>query len=185
MTDQKILELLNQRNEKALTVVQEQYGRYCYSVAYNVLGSKEDAEECVNDTLIRVWNAIPPAQPKSIGAYAAAATRNIAKNRWKSMHAQRRSGTEADLALEELVISPEAPDNVEHEADSRALGEGLNRFLSLLPQKQRIIFVQRYWYFMQVDDIAADLGIPKSTVTVTLVRLRKKLRDYLEKEGLL
>ena len=185
MNDRAILELLNRRDEKGLAAVQEQYSGYCYTVAYNVLGSREDAEECVNDTLIKVWNAIPPAQPESIGAYAAATARNLAKNRWKSMHAQRRCGTEANVALEELVILPEAPDNVEHEIDSRETGEALNRFLGSLPEKQRKIFVQRYWYFMPVEDIAADLHIPKSTVTVTLTRLRKKLRDYLEKEGLL
>ena len=185
MNDRAILELLNRRDEKGLAAVQEQYSGYCYTVAYNVLGSREDAEECVNDTLIKVWNAIPPDPPQSIGAYAAGAARNLAKNRWKSMHAQRRCGTEANVALEELVILPEAPDNVEHEIDSRETGEALNRFLGSLPEKQRKIFVQRYWYFMPVEDIAADLDIPKSTVTVTLTRLRKKLRDYLEKEGLL
>ena len=185
MTDHAILELFNRRDEKGLAAVQEQYSGYCYTVAYNVLGSREDAEECVNDTLIRLWNSIPPAQPESIGAYAAAAARNIAKNRWNQLHAQRRSGTEASIALEELVISPEAPDDVENEIDSRETGEAINRFLGGLHEKQRKIFVQRYWYFMPVEDIAADLRIPKSTVTVTLVRLRKKLRDYLEQEGLL
>ena len=185
MTDRAILELLNRRDEKGLTAVQEQYSGYCYTVAYNILGSREDAEECVNDMLIRLWNAIPPAQPENVGAYAAAAAKNLARNRYVSRKAQRRGGAEEHLPLEELVILPEAPDNVEQEVDSRALGSGLNRFLGTLSEKQRKIFVQRYWFLMPVDDIAADLRIPKSTVTVTLVRLRKKLRNYLEKEGLL
>ena len=185
MTDHAILELLNARDEKGLAAVQEQFSGYCYSVAYNILGSREDAEECVNDTLIKVWNAIPPAQPESIGAYAAAAARNLAKNRWKSLHAQRRSGTEANIALEELAFMPKNDDDVEREIDSRELGQGFNRFLATVSAKQRKIFVQRYYYMMPVEEIAADLGIPKSTVTVTLVRLRKMLREFLEKEGLL
>ncbi|MBQ3939620.1 MAG: sigma-70 family RNA polymerase sigma factor [Oscillospiraceae bacterium] len=185
MTDRAILELLNRRDEKGLTAVQEQYSGYCYTVAYNILGSREDAEECVNDMLIRLWNAIPPAQPENVGAYAAAAAKNLARNRYVSRMAQRRGGAEEHLPLEELVILPEAPDNVEQEVDSREIGSGLNRFLGTLSEKQRKIFVQRYWFLMPVDDIAADLRIPKSTVTVTLVRLRKKLRNYLEKEGLL
>ncbi len=185
MTDQAILECLNRRDEKGLAAVQAQYSGYCYSVAYNILGNSEDAEECVNDMLIKVWNAIPPAQPESIGAYAAAAARNLAKNRWKSMHAQRRSGTEAEIALEELVSVPRADDDVEREVDSHELGQAFNRFLDSVSEKQRKIFIQRYWFMMPVEDIAADLGLPKSTVTVTLVRLRKKLRAYLKKEGLL
>ena len=109
----------------------------------------------------------------------------IPKNRWKAQHRQRRGGGEAAVALEELLSEPVAQDDVEHEVDSHALGEALNRFLGTLSAEHRKIFVQRYWYFSPVDDIAEDLGITKSKVTVTLMRTRKKLQDYLEKEGLL
>ncbi|MBQ5335021.1 MAG: sigma-70 family RNA polymerase sigma factor [Oscillospiraceae bacterium] len=185
MTDQAIIELLNRRDERGLAAIQTQYGGYCYTVAMNITGIREDAEECVNDTLTKLWNAIPPAKPDNLAAYAAATARNLAKNRRRANLAASRGGGETVLPLEELTVFPEAPDNVEQEADCRALGEGLTRFLGTLKEKQRKIFVQRYWFLMPVEDIASDLRIPKSTVTVTLVRLRSKLRDYLEKEGLL
>ena len=185
MTDQAIIELLNQRDEQGLAAIQAQYSSGCYAVAYRITGIREDAEECVNDMLTKLWNAIPPAKPDNLAAYALATARNLAKNRRRANLAVSRGGAETVLPLDELTILPEAPDNVEQEADCRALGEGLTRFLGTLKEKQRRIFVQRYWYLMPVEDIAADLRIPKSTVTVTLVRLRRKLRDYLEKEGLL
>lgn len=185
MTDQAIIELLNQRDERALTAIQAQYSSGCFAVAYRITGSREDAEECVNDMLTKLWNAIPPASPDNLGAYAAAAARNLAKNRRRANQAVSRGGAETIVALDELLIMPKAPDNVEQETDCRALGEGVNRFLGTLKEKQRRVFVQRYWFMMSVEEISDDLQIPKSTITSMLVRLRRKLHDFLEEEGLL
>lgn len=185
MQDSEMLGMFQSRNEAVLTHVEKQFGSYCYTIAYNILGNEQDAEECVNDTWINLWNSIPPAAPENFYAFTAAVTRNIAKNRWKAQHRQRRGGGEAAVALEELLGEPAAGDDVEREVDSHALGEALNAFLGTLSADHRKIFVQRYWYFCPVDDIAEDLGITKSKVTVTLMRTRKKLQDYLEKEGLL
>ena len=185
MQEQAMLAMFRRRDESVLTHAQKQFGSYCYTIAYNILGNEQDAEECVNDTWLNLWNSIPPAEPESLYAFTAAVTRNLAKNRWKAAHRQRRGGGEAAIALEELLGEPAARDDVEREVDSRALGEALNAFLGTLSEDHRKIFVQRYWYFCPVDDIAADLGVTKSKVTVTLMRTRKKLHDYLEKEGLL
>lgn len=183
--DSELLALYFARDEAALAETQKRFGGYCYTVAYNILGNAQDAEECVNDTLMRLWNAIPPAQPDDFYAYAAALTRNLARNRYKHDHVQKRGGSEADYALDELVQMPAGGDSVEQEVDARSLGSALNSFLGSLPQKQRIIFVQRYWYGMATEDIAAELHLPKGTVTVTLMRVRKKLQSYLERGGFL
>ena len=185
MDDATVIALYESRDERALSLTQQEYGGCCYTVAYNILGSAQDAEECVNDTLMKLWNAIPPAKPDSLYAYAAATARNLAKNRYKQKHVQKRGGSEADIALDELSVLPIAPDNVEAESDARAMQEALNRFLETLSADHRKIFVQRYWYFMPVDDISNELGITKSKVTVTLMRTRTKLKNYLEKEGFL
>ena len=184
-TDKELLALFQARDQKALAETEKRFGGYCYTVAYNILGNAQDAEECVNDTLMRVWEAIPPAQPDDLYAYIAAITRNLARNRYKHLHVQKRGGAESELALDELVQMPASGESVEEQVDARGLGVALNRFLSTLPEKQRIMFVRRYWYGMPVNEVAAEQHLPKGTVTVTLMRIRKKLQSYLQKEGLL
>ena len=185
MNDDAIIALYEARDEAALVQTQEKFGGYCYTIVYNILGNSQDAEECVNDMLIKLWNAIPPAKPDNLYAYVAATSRNLARNRWTGAHRQRRSSGEAEIALDELVSMPAASDEVERDVDGPALGDALNSFLGTISEEHRKIFVQRYWYFMPVEDIAEDLNITKSKVTVTLMRTRKKLQTYLEQEGYL
>ena len=185
MTDSELMALYQARDEKAVSEAQSRFGGYCYTIAYNILGNAQDAEECVNDTMLRLWEAIPPAAPEDFYAYTAALTRNLAKNRRKSQHTQKRGGGEMSVALDELVQLAADGDSVEQLTDVRALGGAINAFLSALPKKQRILFVQRYWYGMPVDDIAAEQHLPKGTVTVTLMRTRRKLQSYLQEEGFL
>ncbi|MBR3268952.1 MAG: sigma-70 family RNA polymerase sigma factor [Oscillospiraceae bacterium] len=182
MQDHDLIAMYFARNERAAAETERKFGGYCYTVAYNILGNAQDAEECVNDTLIRLWESIPPNQPKNLYAFIAAITRNIAKNKLKAAHVQRRGGSELPAVLDELRDCTD-PDTVEQEIDRRALGKVLNTFLGTLRRDHRIIFVQRYWYLCSVDDIAENLHITKSKVTVTLMRTRKKLAAYLEKEG--
>ena len=185
MTDNDLLTLYQERDEKALSETQTRFGGCCYTIAYNILGNVQDAEECINDTLVQLWNSIPPAAPDNFYAYIAVLVRNIAKNRFRHLHVQKRGGSEMPVALDELVQLASNEDSVEQQADAHALGNAINTFLQGLPQKQRILFVQRYWYNLPVDDIAKEQHLPKGTVTVTLMRVRKKLQSYLQKEGLL
>ena len=185
MSDDELLALYNARSERAADETYRQFGGYIYTIAYNILGNEQDAEEIVNDTLARLWNHIPPAQPENFYAYTAAAARNLARNRYRQNTAQRRGGGETALILDELRDCPLSPDTVEHEIDRRMLADALNDFLGTLKPLHRKIFVQRYWYCQPVDAIAADLSVSKSRVTVALMRTRQKLRNYLEKEDLL
>ncbi len=184
MNDADLLALYFARDERASNETYRKFGGYCYTIANNILGSDPDAEECVNDVLLRLWEKIPPAKPDNFYAYIATITRNIARNRYRKENAQKRGGSETPLALDELRDCT-GPDTVEQELDSRVLGGVIDKFLGTLKEQHRIIFVQRYWYLCSVEDIAEDLGISKSNVTVTLMRTRLKLRNYLEKEGFL
>lgn len=182
-TDKELLALYNARNEDAVKETEARFGSHCFAIAYSILGTRQDAEECVNDALLRLWNSIPPAEPDDFYAYIAALTRNLARDRYKHDHAGKRGGTAADIALEELVQMPAGNASVEEAVDGRRLGAAISAFLYTLPKRQRVIFMQRYWYGRAVDEIAADLHMPKGTITVTLMRVRKKLQSYLEKEG--
>lgn len=185
MNDQEIIALYFARDEKASDETYRKFGGYAYTIANNILGCPQDAEELVNDLLVRLWERIPPAKPENLYAYIAAAARNLARTRYAAQHTQKRGSGQTELALDELRDCIGTPDSVECAVESHELAETLNRFLATLNPLHRKIFVQRYWYMSPVEDIAADLEIGKSRVTVSLMRTRKKLRDYLTKEGYL
>lgn len=181
MDDCKIVDLYFKRQEDAITETDKKYGKYCYSICYNLLRSKEDSEECVNDTYTRLWNLIPPAIPISLKAFIAKIARNVALNRYDYIHAQKRH-VESAVILDEFwecitTSTPSFEENI-------ALKQAINDFLSNLDRKQRIIFLQRYWYFCSIEEIAENNGLGISNVKTTLHRLRKAFKSYLEKEGI-
>lgn len=152
-------------------------------MAHNILQDRQDAEECVNDTFLKAWNSIPPSRPKALSVYLGTITRNLAFSRWRYRRAQKRGGGEMELVLEELQDCMAAPGSVEGAVDRKELLEAVDAFLEALPQKQRILFVRRYWYAQGVGDIAGELGMTENHVSVTLSRLRKKLRRELLERG--
>lgn len=182
MDDIRIVELYWERSEEAVAQTQEKYGRYCHSIAYNVLHSDEDAEECVNDTYIKAWDSIPPNRPRKLSAYLGRITRNIALDRYERDRAQKRGGI-TELALDELCECI-ADDSEVSDTSESALGEAINGFLSTLGKRTRIVFVRRYWYLYSIEDIAHQMDMSESNVKVTLLRARRKFKEYLEKEGI-
>ena len=183
--DKRILLMLNNRDEQALTVTAERYGALCRSVARDILGSEQDAEECLNDALLQIWNSIPPAEPENFCAYLLKIVRNAALDRYKSGRRSKRGGGQQTAALDELSELLPASDNVLSELEQRELLAAITRFLQTLPQKQRDLFIRRYWRFSSFTDLARDFDMRENNVQVTLSRLRKKLKDYLREEGLL
>lgn len=183
METQELIKLYFDRNEQAISETQRLFGRYFYTIAHNMLGSVQDAEECVNDVLMRLWEHIPPANPENVNAYFASVARSVASKRYKMNHTQKRGGGETQLVLDELYDCCTDPDTVEQAIDRNALSNAINSFLETLKPEQRVIFVLRYWSVCPVDEIAEKLDISKSKVTVTLMRTRQKLRKYLEQEG--
>ncbi len=184
MEDQEIIARFFARDEDGLTAARARYEPYCAAVARSLLNDPRDQEECLSDTWLRAWNAIPPQRPRSLGAFLAKITRNLAINRLRDGNAQRRGGGQVPLALEELreCVSPEG--SPEGELDRQAAEEALNRFLDGLPPLQREIFLRRYWYLDSIEDIARRAGWSKSRVTTTLHRLRVRLRAHLIQEGI-
>ena len=179
--DEKIVELYWARSEDAIKQTDIKYGSYCRRIAMNILSSELDAEECVNDAYLRAWEAIPPHRPERLSAFLGKITRNISLNRYARDHAQRRVPT-VEAVYEEL--SELIPDTAESIDDERELAEAINHFLASLPQKSRIIFIQRYWYLCSVKEIAKNRGLTESNVKVILMRTRKMFKEYLTKEGI-
>lgn len=180
ITDAQIVELYFARSEEAIAACQMKYGAACYHIAYNILYSVEDAEECVNDTWLRTWNAIPPDKPTRLGAYLGTITRRLALTRYERNRAARRfAGVES--SLEEL--SECIPENSLSIADETVLKMAINGFLESLPARTRMIFMRKYWYLDSVMDISKAFGMSESAVKVTLHRTREKFRKWLTKEG--
>lgn len=182
MEDQKIVELYWERSETAIAETQKKYGKYCHYIAYNILNSNPDAEECVNDTYLKTWEAIPPAKPRLFKSFIGRITRNLALDRYDREHALKRRGN-TDLILDEIgECVPE--DDGREMSEEIALRDAINGFLESLPEETRIIFMRRYWYLSPVAHIAGDLGLSESNVKVILMRTRKKFKAYLEKEDI-
>lgn len=180
MEDGQIIALYWQRNESAIQESQNKYGDYCSSIAYNVLHAREDAEECVNDTWLRAWNAMPPERPGRLAVFLGRITRNLAIDRYRRDRTQKNGGGQIELCLEELgeCIGENRP--IE---DRLALREAVNRFLQGLPEKSRRVFLLRYWYVMPVAEIARRSGLSEGAVKMSLLRVREKMKTELEQEG--
>ncbi len=183
MEDEKIVALYFERNEDAIQESEVKYGKYCHTISYNVLRNVEDTEECVNDTWIHAWNAIPPTRPVSLKAFLGKIARNLSLNRLQENHAQKRGNGENYTALEELDEILSAPRTVEEEVEGKLLKETIDLFLEGLSEKYRIVFMQRYWYFYSIEEIARLNGYTVNNVKSLLFRTRKRLKDHLEKEG--
>ena len=183
MDDGRIVQMYFDRDERAISVTAEKYGRYCTAIAANILSSREDAEECVNDTDWNAWNAIPPHRPKILSAFLGKITRNLAFNRYKRETAAKRGGGELPAVLEELADMVSGQENVEAAFDRKELVAEINRFLSRLPAEKRGIFLCRYWYGESIACVASSCGMTQAAVTMCLARLRSQLHEYLVKRG--
>ena len=184
MEDQLIIELFWKRSESAISAVAEKYGSYCDSIAYSVLGDHEIAKECVNDTYLRVWNAIPPQRPESLAAFMGKTTRNLALNRYKHDHAEKRGGTQMKLALEELEICASTSNNPEESLDAHQLTRIIERFLREQSVRDRNVFLRRYFLLSSIRDIAQHEEVSEERIKSLLFRMRKKLKKHLIKEGI-
>lgn len=183
MEDEKIIELFWNRNEEALVQTNRKYGSFCYGIAHNILKNEEDAEECVNDTWLKVWLVIPPKRPEFFQAFIGKITRNLSLDRYRKSRAAKRGGKTLDLIFDELEECI-AGQSMDTQTDSMAITGALSQFLAGLSHDARIIFVRRYWYADSVIQIAERYGMSESKVKSALMRSRKKLKFFLEKEGI-
>lgn len=185
MTDSEIIELYLQRDERAIAETQRLYGNYCEKIARNILGNYQDAQECVNDTYLKVWDSIPPQNPRIFAAFLAKITRNSAISMYRRTHADKRGCGTVPLILDELEELISDRTDVSQNAEDREVIAAINRFLGELPEKNRRVFVLRFVCCESVRGIARQMGFSENNVSVTLNRTKKQLKQYLKKEGYL
>lgn len=183
MEDSMIIQLYWDRSEHAISETASKYGPYLSTISRNILRSEEDAEECVNDTYLHTWNAIPPDRPSAFRVWLGRITRNLSLDRWRLGRAQKRGGDETELLLQELETCVPSPHTVEQSLADQELAALISAFLRRQKPESRRIFLRRYWYGDSLLDIAAGLGISEGKVKSSLFRSRGALRAYLEKEG--
>ena len=185
MEDERIIDLYWQRSQEAISRTDEKYGRLCTKISLNILSNAQDAEECVSDTYMALWNSIPPQRPTCFQAFAAAIVRNLSLMKLREQYARKRGGGEFDLVLDELKDTIASGDSVEAECERKEFAAAVNQFLCTLSADDRNIFVCRYWFFASIAVIALRFKCSQSKVKTSLFRTRQKLRLYLSKEGLL
>ncbi len=184
MEDSQIIDLYFRREEQAIAETKAKYGRLCLKIAKNILSDEEDAKECLNTVLYTAWKKIPPATPEKFGAWLGKVVRNTALSLYRKSHAEKRySGIE--LLLEELSeIIPDSS-NVETQSDERELSKTISNWLLTLKQNDRAVFVRRYWLGISLKDLAAEQGINPNKLAQKMLKLRRSLKEYLQKEGVI
>lgn len=184
MDDKQIVALFESRNEKAIAETAKQYGAYCHTIAKGILGSEQDAEECVSDTWLRAWNSIPPKKPNSLKLYLATITRNLSFNRYREQTREKRGGGEIALALDELYEVVGDSYDTETVLLQKELRGALNRFLREIPSRDADVFIRRYFYVESTKTIARRYLMRESNVRLILSRTRQKLKEFLKREGI-
>ena len=183
MEDSAIIDLYWQRDQSAIAETSSKYGAFLWGITWNILRSRSDAEECVNDTYLKTWNAIPPARPAALRAWLGRIARNLSLDRWAQARTQKRGGDGMELLLGELDECVPAPHGTEQALEDRETAALISAFLRGLPAESRIIFLRRYWYGESLEDIARALHCGQGKVKSSLFRTRGRLRAYLEQEG--
>lgn len=183
MEDAQIVKLYWERNPEAIARSREKYEIYCFSLADRIVTSREDAEECVNDTWLRAWNAMPPQRPGILSAFFGKLTRNLSLDRWRYNRAAKRGGPQVETALEELGECLPAPGRPEDHLEERETADLISRFLREQPQLDRVLFLRRYWYLDSVAALAERFSMNENTVKSRLHRTRLRLKEVLLREG--
>lgn len=184
MDDKELESLFLERSERAIKELETAYGSAAFSLALNVLGDIRDAEECLSDGLLAVWNTVPPTRPKSMKAYLLGLTRDCALDRYRRLSAQKRN-SHYDAALDELCGCIAEAETAESICEAKALGEAINAFLGTISKADRQLFVRRYWFGEELGEAAKALGVAPEKASLRLFRTKDKLKRYLMKEGML
>ena len=183
MEDTAIIDLYWARDEGAITASDAKYGGLCRGLSLDILDSREDAEECVNDTWRRAWDTMPPQRPGSLRAYLAKITRNLSIDRWRVRRAEKR-GSGLETLLTELDDCLPAAPSAEEVTEAKETAQAIDRWLDTLSPADRTAFLRRYWYGQPVSQVAAQAGCSPNSMTKRLGRLRDGLRRALEQEGI-
>jgi RNA polymerase sigma-70 factor (ECF subfamily) len=184
MEDSKIIDLFFERSERAIAELSEKYGKLCMKVSMNILNNLQDAEECVNDSYMGAWNAIPPTRPNPLISFICRLVRNLSINRYKYNNAEKRK-TNYDLCLDELDSCFISSRLVDDAIEERILTEYINEYLRSLDRVNRVIFVRRFWYMDSYEEISKICGLKGGAVRVRVTRTKAGLKQYLEERGVI
>ena len=176
--DEKIIEMFFERSEQGIRELDIKYGKVCHKLSYNIVNSRQDAEECVNDAYLGAWNAIPPVRPNPLLSYIVKIVRNISLKIYWRKEAAKRSG-HYTIALEEIEGYIADQKTVEDEIEARELARIIGEFLDTLTLENRVIFMRRYWFADSYKDIAEFMGLSEKNISVRLTRIRQKMKSYL------
>lgn len=182
LSDREIVALLFARSEEAIAALESRFGRLCRRIAVNILHCEEDAEECVSDTYLAVWDSVPPKEPDPLMPYVGRIARNFALDRCRYNRAARRS-SDGDVLLSEVEEIVSGGEDAEERVMQEALAAEISAFLRALKADDRHLFVRRYWYGDELAAIAAEMGMRAGSAAVRLHRIRERLREHLTKEG--
>ena len=185
MDDNAIIELFFARSEQAIRELDGKYGKVCHSLSYNILHSRQDAEECVNDAYLGTWNAIPPARPNPLPAFLCKIVRNLSLMRYHADRTAKRGGGSYTVVLEELEGCLASPRTVEGDIEEQELVRLIEDFLETLSPENRVLLMRRYWFSNSYGEIAVQTGLSEKNVSVRLSRIRKQLRNYFEERGVI
>lgn len=182
MSDDELIMLFLKRDECAIAATEQKYGALLMSIAVNILRNREEAEETVNDTLLKIWQSIPPERPRSLRAYAASVAKHRALDEYRRKTAKKRSAFPIE-PIEELNECIPSSVSVENSLEGSELSAAISRWLRTLDPEQRALFIRRYWYAESVDELSRERGADPKKTARQLFGLRAKLKKYLEKEG--
>ena len=183
ITDEQIIELYWQRNEKAIQETERKYGKRLWQIAFNILHDTEDCEECLNDTYFGTWNAIPPNRPNLFSSFVFKIMRNHALNKYKEKARLSRIPSELTVSIEDLYDTLHSTNSPESELSAKELGKLINQYLDSLTERQRYVFIGRFYMGDTLDVIAKQLNVHLSTVQRETVKIKKGLKAYLERNG--
>ena len=184
MEDSRIIDLFFERSEQAIVELSIKYGKVCMKVSMNILNDLQDAEECVNDSYLGAWNAIPPERPSPLLSYICRLVRNISINRYKHKNAAKRKGA-YDMCLDELENCLCSPGSIDDNIEEAMLSSYLDEFIDSLDDVNRMIFVRRFWYMDSYKDIAKASKLKEGTVRVRILRVKSELKHFLEQKGVI
>lgn len=182
--DEKIIDLFFERSEQAIRELDAKYGKACYKLSYNIVNNKQDAEECVNDSYLGVWNAIPPTRPNPLLSFVLKIVRNLSVKIYRKNTAAKRNSAYA-VSMQEIEPYLAARNSTEEVVEARELANEIQGFLDTQTTEDRVIFMRRYWFSDSYKDIAEQVGLTEKNISVRLARIRKKLRDYLIEKGVI
>lgn len=184
MEDEEIVDLYLGRSKDAIHLTKEKYNSFCYSISYNILHNHEEAEECVNEAYYHLWNTIPPNHPTRLTAFLGRIVKNISLSKWRMNNSKMRGSGIQTVQFEELEECIDMKYDIESEQDKAEISEAVKTFILNLDDLKQRIFIQRYWYMMEIKQIAADNNIGDSKVKMMLLRIRNELKEYLIKKEL-